>query len=175
MKTFRAATAVLLAPIVLLAACSLTPVYQGGRQGAVAQRLAGVVVDPIPGRSGWLVRNAITDRLSPMTGPGDAAPRYRLDVALDDTVEGLGVRANDIVTRERRTLRARYRLFDIGAARDEAPLIDRTVSASAGIDVASSEYATIAAENSALERLSVLVADDIIAQLALSAKRDARK
>lgn len=168
-----AKASLLLSPLLLLTACNLSPVYQGGRQGAVAQQLAGVSVAPIPGRGGWLVRNAIADRLAPMNGANGAAPRYRLEVELDDEIEGLGVRANDIVTRERRTLRARYRLYDSAAAPDEAPLFDRTASADAGIDVASSEYATIAAEDSALERLAVMIADDIVARLSLRAKRAA--
>jgi LPS-assembly lipoprotein len=40
------------------------------------------------------------------------APRYRLDVRLDDKLEGLGLLADDTVGRERRTLRARYQLVD---------------------------------------------------------------
>ena len=49
-----------------------------------------------------------------MTGcaPGEGSARYRLTVALDDQIEGFGVRADDTITRERRTLRARYQLVD---------------------------------------------------------------
>ena len=41
------------------------------------------------------------------------AARYRLDVLLDDQLEGLGLLTDDTVGRERRTLRARYQLVDI--------------------------------------------------------------
>ena len=41
----------------------------------------------------------------------------------------------------------------------------------AGIDVVSSEYATIAAENTAIERLAGEVADQIVSRIALYAKR----
>ena len=41
-------------------------------------------------------------------------------------------------------------------------LLDATAGSDAGIDVVSSEYATIAAEQTALERLSVEVADQIV-------------
>ncbi|MGO1304148.1 MAG: LPS assembly lipoprotein LptE, partial [Sphingomonas parapaucimobilis] len=45
-----------------------------------------------------------------------------------------------------------------------------TAGSDAGIDVVRSEYATIAAENTALERLSVIVADEIVARLATYAR-----
>ena len=49
-----------------------------------------------------------------------------------------------------------------------------TAGSDAGIDVVQSEYATIAAENTALERLSQVVADEIVARVALYARRQPR-
>jgi len=144
--------------------CALRPLYAGGNGGVVAQTLHGVEVAPIPGRAGWLVRTALQDRLG---GSGGEA-RYRLDVELDDQITGFGVRADDSVTRERRTLRARYRLVDAGRG---TVLIDATAGSDAGVDVVSSEYATVAAEQTALERLSVELADQIVTRLALYASR----
>ena len=135
--------------------------------GAVAQSLAGISVRPIPGRAGWFVRNALADRLA---AAGDAAPRYRLEVELDDQITGFGVRSDNAVTRERRTLRARYRLIDASAG---TVVVGATAGSDAGIDVGSSEYATIAAEESALERLSGEIADQIVVRLALYASRTA--
>jgi LPS-assembly lipoprotein len=148
-----------------LAACGLQPMYAGGRSGAAAQALASVRVEPIPGRGGWLMRNALNDRLAAM-GEGEA--RYLLKVQLDDRIEGLGVRADDTVTRERRTLRARYQLVDTA---DGATVLDETTGWDAGIDVASSEYATVAAEESALERLTEIVADRVLARVAIGARQ----
>lgn len=161
----------LFAALFLLGGCGLHPLYQGGAGGPVAHELAGVEVAPISGKAGWLVRNAINDRLDAVAG---GTPRYRLNVELDDSIEGLGIRANDTVTRERRTLRARFQLRDIAAA-DAPPMLDESASADAGIDVTSSEYATVAAEDTALERLSVLIADRVIARVAMNAARRADK
>jgi LPS-assembly lipoprotein len=124
-----------------------------------------VQVAPIPGRAGWLVRTALEDRLG---NDGRIVPLYRLEIELDDEIIGLGIRFDDSVTRERRTLRARYRLVD--AARGTV-LLDATAGSDAGIDVVSSEYATVAAEQTALERLSVELADQIVARIALYASR----
>jgi LPS-assembly lipoprotein len=51
-----------------------------------------------------------------------------------------------------------------------ATLLDDTAGSDAGIDVVSSEYATIAAESTALENLSRIVADQIVARVALYAR-----
>ena len=145
-----------------LSACGLSPMYGGGGNAAVAQGLAAVEVAPIPGRGGWLVRNALSDRL---TIAGQSAPQYRLDVRLDDSLEGLGVLNDDTISRERRILRARYQLTDIASGEI---LLDATAGSDAGIDVVSSEYATIAAEQTALENLSKDIADRMVRQIALT-------
>lgn len=149
--------------LLALSACGLRPIYAGGANGVVAQGLAAVEVAPIGGREGWLVRNALTDRLG--QAGIDAAPQYRLDVLLDDQLEGLGLLTDDTIGRERRTLRARYQLVDLGSG---AILVDATAGSDAGIDVVSSEYATIAAEQRALENLAQQVADRIVSRLALT-------
>ena len=46
-------------------------------------------------------------------------------------------------------------------------LLDATAGSDAGIDVVSSEYATIAAEQTALENLAKVVADQIVSKVAL--------
>jgi LPS-assembly lipoprotein len=79
---------------------------------------------------------------------------------------------DNAVTRERRTLRARYRLIDAGRG---TVVLDATAGSDAGIDVVSSEYATVAAEQTALERLAIEVADQIVSRLALYAQRGGRR
>ena len=158
----------ILLSVLLLPGCGLSPLYGGGGKGNVAQSLRSVSVAPIKGRAGWLVRTALEDRLGAQTGQ----PRYRLEVELDDDITGFGIRSDDAVTRERRTLRARYRLVD--AARGTV-VLDATAGSDAGIDVVSSEYATVAAEQTAIERLSIEIADQIVSRLALYAQRGGRR
>ena len=148
-----------------LSGCSLRPLYAGGADGSVSQTLGSVSVGPIGGRAGWLVRTALEDRLGTAQG---SAVRYRLEVELDDQITGLGIRSDNAVTREQRRLRARYRLVDAALG---TVVLDATAGSDAGIDVVSSEYATVAAEQTALERLSTEVADQIVARVALYASR----
>jgi len=148
--------------LLALSGCGLQPMYAGGGSGAVAQGLAGVDVAPIEGRAGWLVRNALTDRLG--GNGGSSGTRYRLDVRLDDQLDGIAVLSDDTISRERRTLRARYQLVELGSGEI---VYDGSAGSDAGIDVVSSEYATIAAEQTALENLAKDVADRIVTRLAL--------
>jgi LPS-assembly lipoprotein len=149
-----------------LGACTLRPLY-GGQQGErVEAVLHSVSVAPIEGQSGWLVRNKLRDRL----GNFDGASAYRLMVTLDDNITAFGIRGDRAATYERRTLRARYQLVEASTG---AVLLDATASSDAGIDIVSSEYATVAAEQTALERLSDQLADQIVARLALYASRTA--
>ncbi|HEY6048598.1 MAG TPA: LPS assembly lipoprotein LptE [Sphingomicrobium sp.] len=148
-----------------LAACGLHPLYAGGSGSGAAGMLRSVQVSPIPGQSGWLVRNKLVDRLGES---GTASARYRLDVTLDDNITTYGLRTDQAATRERRTLRARYQLVELGKG---TVVLDATAGSDAGIDVVSSEYATVAAEQTALEDLTDKLADQIVARLALYASR----
>lgn len=151
---------------VLLSGCGLSPMYAGGGNGAVARGLADVQVAAIEGRAGWLVRNAIVDQIGPDKG---VTPKYRLDIRLDDKLEGFALLSDDTIGRERRTLRARYQLVDISSGE---VVLDATAGSDAGIDVVSSDYATLAAEQTALENLSKDVASRIVTGVALRLRGD---
>jgi LPS-assembly lipoprotein len=152
---------------VVLSGCGLRPMYAGGTQGVVATTLGSVTVGPIEGQAGWLVRNKLLDRLGKANGTATA---YRLDVTLDDSITAFGLRSDRAATQERRTLRARYQLVE---TRTGTVVLDATAGSDAGIDIVSSEYATVAAEQTALENLSNILADQIAARLALYASRTA--
>ena len=69
-----------------------------------------------------------------------------------------------------RTLRARYQLVDLSSGEI---VLDATAASDAGIDVVSSEYATIAAEQTALENLARDVADRIVTNVAVNLRKPA--
>ncbi len=153
--------------LLALAGCGLRPLYGGGGLSAAATTLRSVSVGPIEGRAGWLIRGKLIDRLG---NPGSATAAYRLDVKLDDNITSLGIRSDRAATYERRTLRARYQLIDLASG---AAVLDATSGSDVGIDIVSSEYATIAAEQTALEQLADTVADQIVTRLALYGSRTA--
>lgn len=157
-----------LAAAFAVSACGLEPMYAGGSNAAVSRGLAAVDVPAIPGRGGWLLRNALQERLQ---AGGEGTPAYRLDVRVDDALEALGVLNDDTISRERRILRTRYQLIELATGEI---LLDATAGSDAGIDVVSSEYATIAAEQTALENLAKEVADRMATQIALTIRERER-
>jgi LPS-assembly lipoprotein len=148
-----------------LAGCGLTPLYGGAQGSEIRTALSSVEIAPIEGKAGWLVRNKLVDRIGASAGSG---ARYRLVVTLDDNITAFGLRGDRAATFERRSLRARYQLVAAGTG---LVLLDATAGSDAGIDIVSSEYATVAAEQTALERLSDQLADQIATRLAVYASR----
>ena len=159
--------ALLLMAAAPLGGCARHPLYAGGAAAPVATSLATISVGPIPNRTGWLVRTALVDRLG-SGHEGSPSPVYRLVVELDDDITAFGIRGDRAATRERRTLRARYRLVKLA---NNETVLDATAGADSGIDVVSSPYATVAAEETAAERLAENLADQIVARLGLYAAR----
>ena len=157
----------LLFAALMLSSCGLRPLYGGGQGGAVAATLRSVQVGPIDGQAGWLVRNKLIDRLG---AAGTGQSTYRLDIALDDNITSFGIRRDQAATRERRTLRARFQLVSLSTG---LVVLDATAGSDAGIDIVSSEYATVAAEQTALENLADDLADQIAARISLYASRSA--
>ena len=152
-----------------LSGCGLRPLYAGGSSGLVAATLKSVAVAPIGGgQPGWLMHDELVDRFG-VAGAGTAA--YRLDVTLNDNITSYGVRSDEAATQERRTLRARFQLVDLS---NGMVVLDDTAGSDASIDIVSSEYATVAAEQTSLENLAEVVADQIVARLALYADRTHR-
>lgn len=167
MRNIIARLALLVTLSAMLAGCNLRPLYAGGTTGVVAQQLGNVEIEPIAGKAGWLTRNALKDQLAAFEGQ---EAKYRLMVILDDKIAGFGVRSDDRITRERRTLRARYQLVRLD---DSVVVLDATAGSDVGIDVVSSEYATLAAEDTALENLAIRVANQIVTRLSLFARTEA--
>jgi LPS-assembly lipoprotein len=146
-----------------LSGCGLSPVYSGGTNSAPARLMTEISIAPIPDRAGFLVRQDLIERF----GDTVVDPRYRLEVELDDQIIAFGVRGDNSSARERRILRARYRLVVIAT---NTVVVDATAASDAGIDRVSSNYAVVAAETTALERLAVDIANQITARMAQYAK-----
>ncbi|MGL4541593.1 MAG: LPS assembly lipoprotein LptE [Polymorphobacter sp.] len=157
------AAGLLLAAGAVLGSCGLQPVYSGGATGAVAAGLADIAIAPIANRRGYLVGNALREAL----GPVNANPQFRIEIELEEQILGFGIRDNNTIAAERITLRARYTVKDAGGT----TLLLATTGSDVSIDNASSsDFATVAAETTAIERLSIVVAQQIAQRLGVFAK-----
>ena len=139
-------------------AAGLRPMYAGGvaRAGRAA-RCARSRSQPIPGQR-RLAGAQRPGRPARRRSSGDAPPTGSRSSSTTISPAS-AFAATAPTTRERRTLRARYRLVELSTG---AVVLDATAGSDAGIDVVSSQYATVAAEQTALERLSEVVADQIV-------------
>ena len=163
----RAALLPLACGTILLSGCGLHPLYAGGSAGVVARNVGAVSVSSISGKAGYLIHSALVDRLG---AAGNSAARYRLDVRLDEKLTGMIVRSDNAVSRERSVMRARYQLVDLSTG---AIMLDATADADAGIDIVASEYAVIAAEQTAQENLARDLANQIVTRVATRLRQGA--
>lgn len=148
-----------LAPLLLiLAGCSLQPVYGGGRTGEVRTALSSIDIAPIPDRAGQVVREMLERNM----GAG-SEKRYRLEVVIREDTRGFGVRGDESITRERLSLNARYRLIDLTS---NTAILEDVARSDIAIDVVrNNEFSVVSAEGTASERNAEQVARQILDRL----------
>jgi LPS-assembly lipoprotein len=146
----------LLAVPLALAACGFTPVYGPG--GAGAQLRGQVLVEAPPTQAGYLLNRHLETRL----GRSGSAPRYALDLVISSDEEGLAVNRAGEITRFNLVARVDYVLRDstVGTIITSGKVENFTAYSAIGTTVAS-----LAAERDAIERLMVILGDQITARL----------
>lgn len=149
---------------VTAAACSFTPLYAPHADGTPA--IGPVLVDEVPGKSGFALKNELDKLFDAERGTGAAR---RLAIKMDEGIAGLGFRLDESATRSDLTLSATYTLYDV----DGTEVTKGTASAVASYDIPSSAYGEVAAQNDARDRAASMLAERIRAELAikLAAKR----
>lgn len=146
-----------------LAGCGFHPLYGGKTAGEYDPLLATIKVEPIPNRDGQLLELALRERLNPR---GTALPqRYRLGVVLTLTRSDLGIQRNATSTRSEINASASYSLTGDGVGLSGS---SRTVSA---FNLQNDAWAATVAEDDARRRAIDQLADVIVTQLTLWARR----
>lgn len=95
-----------------LAGCGFQPLYGGSTAGGarISEVMAGIDVAPIPGRVGQRLRNEL---IFANTGGGTAGPtRYRLDIAVKESVTDQLVQITGDATGQVYQLDATFKLID---------------------------------------------------------------
>ncbi|QUJ76464.1 hypothetical protein KDD17_16560 [Sulfitobacter albidus] len=138
-----------------LGACGFTPVY--GPDGAGTALRGRVEVQAPTTESGYLMTRQLEQRLGRA-----ATPRFALDMGLSTSSEGLAVNTEGDIERFNLIGAAAYSLRDLetGAVVTSGEVNQFTAYSATGTTVA-----TLAAERDALERLMVILADQIVARL----------
>ncbi|MEH6644498.1 LPS assembly lipoprotein LptE [Sulfitobacter sp.] len=146
----------LLALPLALAACGFTPVY--GPDGAGTKLRGQVLVQEPSTQAGYLLTRHLEARL----GRSGAEPRYALDLAIATEEDGLAINSAGDTTRFNLIGEVVYALRDIltGTIVSSGTVENFTAYSATGTTVA-----TLAAERDAVERLMVILGDQITARL----------
>ena len=144
-----------------LTGCGFSPVYQSG-SGSVAKELllemAKVDIEVIPDREGQMLRNFLFDRMQPR---GQAKKLlYSLKTRVNVTTRDLGVQLDETTARSRVDINASYTLSGNGVSRT---FTSRSASSFSTVDV---EYASLVAEQDAIERSLRTIADEMTVRVA---------
>ncbi len=136
--------ALLLLAAAPLAGCGFSPLY--AEDGAIAQRLSGVRVETTEGREGYLVGQALRDRMGTW---GDGRDRYLLRTRTDMSQTGTALTIDQVASRLLLTVTVAYGLYDLESGR---LLTQGRAQGEATYDVPRQPYAAIRAEQDSVER-----------------------
>jgi LPS-assembly lipoprotein len=154
----------LLGAAVALSACGFKPLY--GRSGAQAlspvDHMAAIRIAPLEDRIGQQMHNLLRDRLNPYGQPRD--PVYRLDVAISETRQELGIRKDETATRANLVLSASFLLRELES--DRVLLRGRTSSVNS-FNILANQFATDFSEADARERALREISDNIRVRLGI--------
>ena len=140
---------------VLLAGCGFQPLH-GQQTGASSARLAEVRVAPIADRVGQRLHNLLLDKLNPTGTP--AAPRYVLRVKLNESLQKLGVRKDEVATRANLVMSAN---FVLARANDDFSVFSASTVSTNSYNILRSDFATLSAENDARARAVRQISEEI--------------
>ncbi|WP_136440007.1 LPS assembly lipoprotein LptE [Pacificoceanicola onchidii] len=140
-----------------LSACGFSPVYAPGGSGN--RLLNQVALDAPEAPNDYLFNRRFEERMGRASGP------YLLSVSKSVDQQDLGSTTTGNTTRYRLLGRANYVLKDATGA----ILTSGKTDAFSGYSTTGSTVATLAAERDASERLMILLADQVIDKLILSA------
>jgi len=146
----------LLALPLALAACGFTPVY--GPQGAGSKLHSQVLVQEPSTQAGYLLVRHLETQL----GRSGASARYALDLGITTKEEGLAINTFGDTRRYNLVGSAAYSLRDTSTG---TIVTSGTVNNFTAYSATGSTVATLAAERDALERLMVILGDQITTRL----------
>lgn len=151
----------LLFGVLATAGCGFAPSF--GPEGAADGLRGNVLVDDPKDRDAFLVTRRIEDRLGRAAGP-----RYGLALTLTIVQESMALDATNVTARLNLVGKARWVLRDLATG---AVLAQDQASSFTGYSFTGTTVATLAAARDARERLAVILADQIVAQLLAVAPR----
>ncbi len=154
----------LLGAAVVLSACDFTPLYGRSETQALSpvDHMAAIRIKPLADRIGQQMHNLLRDRLNPYGQPRD--PVYRLELAISEARQELGIRKDETATRANLILSASFTLHEIES--DRLLLEGRTSSVNS-FNILTDQFATDFSEADARGRALRELSDNIRVRLGI--------
>lgn len=166
LKTFSLLGCVLLG--MSLGGCGLRPLYgppsssKGQETSNSEEALSAIRVNLIPDRKGQLLRNNLISLLTPKGQP--RKPLYILKVTLDENTQALGILKDATFSRSQMTYTATFQLLEFSTKK---PLFTNSTFVVSNYNViTANEFATIISAGDVQDRSLVLLAEQIMRELA---------
>lgn len=146
--------ALIIAALLLLSGCGFKPIYATAKGASPVGELVSVRQIAAPETLAPYVSDALAARLA---GPDGVTPRYQLDVEVREYAERLAVQIDATVTRYNYRIDARYQVTDSRTNRR----FRGKARAVTSYNIVSSQYSTLFAERTAIEKAARLLAEEI--------------
>ncbi len=156
----------LVSSMALLAGCGnggFRPLYADPGSGGLGanEKLAKLEIAPIPGRVGQRIRNEII--FDSTGGAAPAAPAYRLEIAVSESVTSTLVKLDGNAQGSTYTLDANFRIVRLS---DKAVMLEGASYGRAAFEKFDSVFADVRARRDAEDRAARTVATDLKSRLA---------
>ena len=155
--------------VFLLNGCGFSSIYSTKNHIELPSQFSTVKINQIPDRIGQMVRNELLDLLTPHGPP--VSPHYTLQVAIDESKNAFAIQKNAFATRADIRLIGKYQLISFEGSRQ---LTSGTIYIVSSYDIVSSDFATLASEKNARERVVTQLSEDIRTRLAVYFVRQAK-
>ena len=147
--------------LLFLAGCGFQPIYGTGTNSVFNTEMRHIEISPIKDRIGQLLRNDLEQRITPK---GRARiSKYKLEVRLSESTQGLAVKKSEIATRANLNLLASYRIIQKSGNKTLASGSSRMVTS---FNILTETFATLIAEKDARKRAVREISLDITSKIA---------
>ncbi len=160
-------TNLLIAVLLLTAACGFRPLYAPSAKGDVVKGLANIQIIPIKDRVGQNLHNQLLDLLNPAGRP--AKPDYVLRIKLIESKKSFAVRKSAFATRANLRINAKFRLNVVKKGIEDmgGTVFSGTSTGISSYNILDSSFATVMAEKNARKLAVRGIAQDIRTRLAV--------
>lgn len=150
-----------------LSGCGFKPLYGSGKNSISAGELDTIQVAHLRDREGQILHTLLVQRFNP--DGRRVKPRFELKINLTKSISNLGVRRDATATRANLAVSADFFLTEIHSGKQR---FKGKSSITVSYNILDDRFATVAAQQNALERALRVIADSIKTRVSAHMTRD---